>query len=72
MTWSNQHKRPGLEGFVFQQMAAHHQGRLFHQGLDRKPTGKELLLELGHLGAADEQVIGITGQEHSITDSTVS
>ena len=38
----------------------------------------KLLLELGHLLAADEQVIGITGNEHgywhgdAITDSTVS
>jgi hypothetical protein len=34
------------------------------------------LLELGHLLAADEQVIGITGHGywlgHAITDSTVS
>jgi hypothetical protein len=59
-------------------MAGHEQGRLFHQGLDWKPTGEQLLLELGHLPAADEQVIGITGDEHgywhghAITDSTVS
>ena len=80
VTWPNQHKHPGLEGFVLQQMAGHEQGRLFHQGLDWKPTGEQLLLELGHLPAADEQVIGITGHGHgygywhghAITDSTVS
>jgi hypothetical protein len=84
VTWPNQHKHSGLEGFVLQQMAAHQQGRLFHQGLHRQPTGEQLLLELGHLSAADEQVIGIPGHGqvllhghgywhgHAITDSTVS
>ena len=62
MARSHQHQGPMAAqplAMVRQQSPTHRQGRLFHQRLHRQATGEQLLLQLGHLAAAHQQMVGI-------------
>ena len=63
MARSHQHQGPMAAqplAMVCQQAPTHRQGRLLHQRLHRQATGEQLPLQVGHLAATHQQMVGIT------------